>query len=328
MLFTYKYYAYLFSILSGQNVGPFVLRGDHFYAKNPKTGERFKTLREIREAYGVSEGDESRGIGDYGQRINISIMHCNIALSAGPGTSRSRASSVGFMCQSYSASEQSIFNIVYPTLVFQGMSLIDAKRSAKQVEELFKKTFLVGHENNGGILGISLPKNLADELALHVQMGGKEYDPSVWRLIKDIKAVFKEESLETWKVDALFRTIASQKVGVSTSEIARQIGCSIFFNEEKWADLEKLLESYFSSRSSKDSSISNLLGNIQTAMLQNLSKDEICNLTNEIALYINPEIQPTIFGTFRHPLNPEQEASFDKELKALVDSHVAINNSK
>lgn len=304
-LFTYKYYAYLFSRLTGQDVGSFILRGDHFYAKNPKTGEIFKTLHEVREAYGI-------------QKI--------IALSVGPNVSRSTASSVGFFCNSFCGGEFSIFDVVCSTLLFQGMSLIEAKRSAKQVEGLFKKIFLVDHEKNGGILGISLPRNVVDDLALHVQMGGREYDPFVRMVIKGIKAIFGKKSLERHIIESSLSAIYSHKKGASVDEIISEIE-KIFWTslpEEKSHELKKLLESYLSSRSQKDSSITNLLENIQMALSQNLTNDEICDLTNEIALYLNPEIRQKVFGTFRHPLNPEQEALFDAELRALVDSHVAL----
>ena len=150
MLFMYKYYAHLFSRLMGDNLGEYVLRGDHLYARNPggKTG-LFNSIHELRDTYHVGEGDEV--VGDYGQYINVSSLHANIALSVGPSTSRSTASSVGFMCNSFNAKKEKLIDIISTTLLLQGMSLAEANAGANQVQELFQKYF-PDSSKNGGIL--------------------------------------------------------------------------------------------------------------------------------------------------------------------------------
>lgn len=263
LLFTYRYLAEFFTALTGQDMGKFVLRGDHLYAGNPETGAICQNMKEIREIISKKKEQEHACnmvmLGDYDYGIDTMTMHCNIALSVGPNTSQSTASSVGFMCQSYNAQRKTIFDIIYSSLIFQGMSIIDAKKSAREAEALFNTFFGDQTKKNGGILAISMPLKIADDLALHVGMGGSEYTPTA--------------------------------VDFSVSD---------------------------------NSSISYLLQNLQKATTLPMDDNGICQLTNEISLYLHPQAKMDIIGFHRHMLPSVQQAKLDSDLQKLATSHAQM----
>lgn len=132
-------------------------------------------MAEVRDVYGV--GDE---VQDYGQDINIAILHCNIALSVGPATSNSTASSLGFFCNSFSVKNYiSIEDLIVETLLYQGMPIDDAKKCGSEAEDLFKRYYLKEHEKNGGLLSISVSKEKIDDVACHVRPDGRLYNPDL-----------------------------------------------------------------------------------------------------------------------------------------------------
>ncbi|MBE6446994.1 MAG: hypothetical protein E7015_00685 [Alphaproteobacteria bacterium] len=209
LFFAYRYLAEFFSNLTDSNKGEFVLRGDQFYARNPETNEDFKSMDEIqkfyKKKYPMHDGFyDSNGIGDYGRGINVKTIHCNIALSAGPNTSRTTASSVGFMCQSSSVRGCKIFDLICSSLVLHGMPLDDACRSATEVKNLYKEFFSNPNKKNGGILALSMSKKVADDLALHVEVGGKPYDLSNLELFFELKTFFDNKSVRYEEIQRYF----------------------------------------------------------------------------------------------------------------------------
>ena len=313
-LFVYKYFARLFSHLTGQDLGDCVLRGDHLYAKNPKTGKLFNTLQELRNFINAEH--------DYVRGMDISTLHCNIALSVGPGTSLSTASAVGFLCNSFSAFDYGISQLIVPALMFQGMPIVDAKKCTKEVENLFNKDF---SNLGGGLLAISLSVEDINKLALHVRMGGEEYDPVMYSAlyaIYDQFFMFFSDHDRNHTLCELMKIIKSISEDTSINEIEKKIDeAYLWIDDDKKESLAKQLKHFSGLRSSEHSSISYLLENLKNSLNKDLLREDVCNLTNEISLYLHPEMKATIFGTFCHPL-PEKEAkSLDEEIDKLAASH-------
>ncbi len=322
-LFVYKYFARLFSHLTRQNLGDVVLRGDHLYAKNPKTGKLFQTVQELRNA--------TRAEWDYGKGIDISTLHCNIALSVEPRTSLSTASSVKFFCNSFGAMNYGVSQLIAPALVFQGMSIADARKKAKEAEDLFNK---YSSNLGGALLAISLSVGDADRLARHVWTGGKEYDLVMHpRLLSICKEFFNDSSdyQRKDKLEKLEGIVESINENTSIDEIVKKIDKAYSWIDEEQKELlaGRLKDLKSLPRAEDFSSISYLLENLKNSSDKDLSRDEVRNLTNEISLYLHPEMKAEIFGTFRHPLPKEGMKSLDAEIDGLAASHAKlIINSK
>lgn len=322
-LFVYKYFARLFSHLTRQNLGDVVLRGDHLYAKNPKTGKLFQTVQELRNA--------TRAEWDYGKGIDISTLHCNIALSVEPRTSLSTASSVEFFCNSFGAMNYGVSQLIAPALVLQGMSIADARKIAKEAEDLFNK---YSSNLGGALLAISLSVGDADRLARHVWTGGKEYDLVMHpRLLSICKEFFNDSSdyQRKDKLEKLEGIVESINENTSIDEIVKKIDKAYSWIDEEQKELlaGRLKDLKSLPRAEDFSSISYLLENLKNSSDKDLSRDEVRNLTNEISLYLHPEMKAEIFGTFRHPLPKEGMKSLDAEIDGLAASHAKlIINSK
>ncbi|MBO6055505.1 MAG: hypothetical protein J6P84_00785 [Alphaproteobacteria bacterium] len=322
-LFVYKYFARLFSHLTRQNLGDVVLRGDHLYAKNPKTGKLFQTVQELRNA--------TRAEWDYGKGIDISTLHCNIALSVEPRTSLSTASSVEFFCNSFGAMNYRVSQLIAPALVFQGMSIADARKIAKEAEDLFNK---YSSNLGGALLAISLSVGDADRLARHVWTGGKEYDLVMHpRLLSICKEFFNDSSdyQRKDKLEKLEGIVESINENTSIDEIVKKIDKAYSWIDEEQKELlaGRLKDLKSLPRAEDFSSISYLLENLKNSSDKDLSRDEVRNLTNEISLYLHPEMKAEIFGTFRHPLPKEGMKSLDAEIDGLAASHAKlVINSK
>ncbi|MBO7537539.1 MAG: hypothetical protein J6T29_04335 [Alphaproteobacteria bacterium] len=322
-LFVYKYFARLFSHLTRQNLGDVVLRGDHLYAKNPKTGKLFQTVQELRNA--------TRAEWDYGKGIDISTLHCNIALSVEPRTSLSTASSVEFFCNSFGAMNYGVSQLIAPALVLQGMFIADARKIAKEAEDLFNK---YSSNLGGALLAISLSVGDADRLARHVWTGGKEYDLVMHpRLLSICKEFFNDSSdyQRKDKLEKLEGIVESINENTSIDEIVKKIDKAYSWIDEEQKELlaGRLKDLKSLPRAEDFSSISYLLENLKNSSDKDLSRDEVRNLTNEISLYLHPEMKAEIFGTFRHPLPKEGMKSLDAEIDGLAASHAKlIINSK
>lgn len=332
ILFMYRYFSELFSHLTKYQFPKFVLRGDHLYALNPKTKEIFQTLKEVREIYKVAE--LTLQVGDYGQGIDVRVLHCNIALSVGPETSLSSASSIGFLCNSFNARKISIIDTITSTLVFQGMPTNAAQECAEKAEALFKRNFLTeNHESNGGILAISLPKNQIDNLALHVYMNGREYNPTLDECEKNIRQIFEKDVYYYIGVNDLPLNFYLSKIDSSSDvvQVVNEIEKAMGFGQESWSQhlekskedqLTEVIQKYIDSLSLKSSSISTLLKNISVASEKPISRQAAIDLTNEIALYLHPQMQAKILGLFRHMPEPSQEPNLRSEFEKLVEGHV------
>lgn len=317
-LFVYKYFARLFSHLTGQDLGDVVLRGDHLYAKNPKTGKLFKTLQELKDSYKFRH--------DYDRGLDVSTLQCNIALSVGPGTSLSTASSVGLFCNSYSVMEYSVSRLIMPALMIQGMSIADARKSAAKAEDLFNKYF---SDLGGSLLAISLPIEEADRLAKHIWMGGEEYDPVVTsEVYSNYKQFFNGYGYVGYDLIGMMKFIKSINKDMSDDKIFEEFKNMFSWDVDKNELVERL--KYFSSlQSSKRSSVSYLLENLKNSLNKDLSKEDVYFLTNEMYLYLYPKMKAKIFDTFRHPLPKEDIELLDSEIDRLAASHAkSIINSE
>ena len=326
MFFIYRYLAEFFSALTDQDLGKFIFRGDHLYAKNPTNGKIFQNMREIQEFYRsgyFGKIDNSYGIGDYRRGIDKMTMHCNIALSASPNTSKTTASSVGFMCQSFSVNEHKIFDIVCSAFVLQGMSIIDARRSAAEVEDFCNNIFAVQNKKNGGIFAISMPKEVSDNLALHVMSGGLQYDLSYIKLLNELKAFF-QASGEYQKVLYSLRSYTSDTLISDWAETIKNAFGAMDLSVEKKQELEKILQSFLDSRVSNGTSISYLLECLQNAVSHSQSDEDIRNLTNEISLYLHPLVKMDIQGFLRHPMSTDTQTEFDLKLRKLASAHANL----
>lgn len=322
-LFVYKYFARLFSHLTGQDLGEFILRGDHLYAINPKTGKLFKTLQELKSSYEFKN--------DYDRGLDVSALQCNIALSVGPGTSLSTASSVELFCNSYSVTDYGVSRLITPALVLQGISIADARESAAKAEGLFNKYF---SDLGGSLLTISLPIKEANRLAKHIWMGGKEYDPVMYAGLFSIYNEFFKDSPDYEKrnkLEKLEEIIGSINANTSISEIVEKIrDAYLWIDEEQKEPLAARLKDFGAlPKAGNTSSISYLLENLKNSSNKDLSKDDVCSLTNEISLYLHPKMKAEIFGTFHHPLPKEDMKLLDAEIDKLAASHSElIINSK
>ena len=320
-LFVYKYFARLFSHLTGQDLGDVVLRGDHLYAENPKTGRLFETLRELKDSYEFKN--------DYDRGLDVSALQCNIALSVGPRASLSTASSVGFFCNSSSAMDCRVSQLIVPALMLQGMSIADARESAAKAEDFFNKYF---SDLGGSLLAISLPVENADKLAKHIWMGGEEYDhvvtSEVYSNYKQFLGSYDSRYVG-YDLIEIMKLIKSINENMSNEEVFEKFKGSCFsWNVDK-NKLAEQLKHFSSLRSSDRSSVSYLLENLKNSLNKDLSKEDVYFLTNEMHLYLHPEMKAKIFGTFRHPLLKEEAKSLDKKIDELAASHAElIINSK
>ena len=322
-LFVYKYFARLFSHLTGQDLGDVVLRGDHLYAKNPKTRNLFETLQELKDSCEFKH--------DYDRGLDVSKLQCNIALSVGPGTSLSTASSVGLFCNSYSVTEYSVSRLITPALMIQGMSIADARKSAAKAKDLFNKYF---SDLGGSLLAISLPIEEADRLAKHIWMGGEEYDPVMYLKLVSMCNEFFKNSSDSGRDDnarGLFGIIESIDENTSIDEIIEKIDEAYLgiYGEQKELLAGRLRDLVALPKDDNPSSVSYLLENLRNSLDKDLSKDEVCGLTNEMYLYLYPKMKADIFDTFRHPLPKEDIELLDSEIDRLAASHAkSIINSE
>ncbi|MCR4623790.1 MAG: hypothetical protein K5780_04005 [Alphaproteobacteria bacterium] len=320
-LFVYKYFARLFSHLTGEDLGDVVLRGDHLYAENSKTRKLFETLKELKDSYEFKN--------DYDRGLDVSTLQCNIALSVGPKASLSTASSVGFFCNSSSVTNCGVSQLIAPALMLQGMSIADARESAARAENFFNKYFL---DLGGALLAISLPVENADKLANHIWMGGEEYDPVV---TSEVYSSYKQflgsydRKYVGYDLIKMMKLIKSINKNMSNDEIFEKFKDSFLSWDVDKAKLAEQLKHFSSLRSSDRSSVCYLLENLKNSLDKDLSKEDVYFLTNEIYLYLHPKIKAKIFGTFRHPLSEEKAESLDQKIDELAAFHAGlIINSK
>lgn len=317
-LYAYKYFADFFSRLTGIPQGDFLLRGNHLYARNPKTNEFFKNLAEVRNVYGV--GDE---VHDYGQDINIAILHCNIALSVGPATSNSTASSLGFFCNSFSVKDDiSIEDLIVETLLYQGMPIDDAKKCGSEAEDLFKRYYLKEHEKNGGLLSISVPKEKIDDVACHVRPGGELYDPDLGVFCDTISDIIGCNEANRRDLHFLLK----ERSGSAITESDQYFFLTSTLTEEKKNELKMEIKHYVTALEcypiEKRASINYLLKALKRTVNKYLSKQGVCDLTCEIALYLDPLTHFDIQGIFQYPLSKDDQESFEVEYKKMLDKHM------
>lgn len=317
-LYAYKYFADFFSRLTGISQGDFLLRGNLLYAHNPKTNEFFKNLPEVRDVYGV--GDE---VHDYGQDINTAILHCNIALSVGPATSNSTASSLGFFCNSFSVKDNiSIKDLIVETLLYQGMPIDDAKKCGSEAEDLFKRYYLKEHEKNGGLLSISVPKEKIDDVACHVRAGGKLYNPDLGEFCDIFSNIIGCDEVNRRYLNLLFKDHSESAI----TESNQYYFLTSTLTEEKKQELNKEIKTYVSLLQyypiEKRASISYLLEKLKNPENKRLSKQGVCDLTCEIALYLDPLTHFDIQGIFQYPLSKDYQESFEVEYKKMLDKHM------
>lgn len=305
ILFMYRYFAGLFSRIEGKDLGDFVLRGDNLYAINPLTGKNFSTVKEVRDFYKV--GDDVFAAKDYGSGINLRVMHCNIALSASPATSRSTASSLGFMHNSFSVNGGDIVEMIISALVFRGMSMNAARACATEVARMYDGNFVSEHKNNGGILAISIPRTQADKLAMHVEVGGLSYDFREMQLKREFERVFHLPSLCLWDFRRFLN--GEQDISCINNETSPEDAQYIYQKIEEYK------------RSDNKSSISNILESLKDVEHSVRSEDRK-DLINEIALYLHPDMNAKIIGFFRYPFAGRKKTIFEKQYSEMVSRHV------
>ncbi len=308
VLFLYMYYAKLFGYLTGKDLGEFLPRGDHLYARNSATGEICSTIQEV-----------SKGKSDYKRGMEIITLHCNAGLSVGPGTSLTTASAVGFLCNAFNAHNFKAEKLLEQTLILQGMSQEQALKYAKEFQSLLKKYF-PDDSSNGGLIAISLPVKEVDKFALHVCVGGTEYDPRIAEIYNKVT--------EGWASFSELGTLCDMVKDINESTPIDAISTKIksFFwcrcDEAQAKQLAEELLQYRRECSKDHASISKLLDTMAKASVRGrLNMEEVCSLTNEIILYLHPELHKfaTISGVFRHPF--EKPSELTAEIDELAYNH-------
>jgi hypothetical protein len=121
------------------------------------------------------------------------------------------------------------------------------------------------------------------------------------------------------------KIIKSISEDTSINEIEKKIDdASLQVDSEKKATLAKRLKGFLSLSNSEGSSISYLLETLKNALNKDLLREDVCNLTNEISLYLHPEMKAEIFGTFRHPLSEKEAKSLNEGIAKLAASHAEL----
>ena len=325
-LFMYQYYAALFSKLEESYLGDFILRGEHFWAIDPTTGLQFKTINDFRNVALAHYGPNAQTgciFMDFFRSMAIGTLHCNVTLSAGPGTSLSSASSVGFLCNSFRATSRKLEDLLSLPLLLRGMPKDQVSRCGAEIKKLFKEFYCDNQDKNGGILAISVPRDKIDELAMSVWMGGRRYNPSIYKLSEKICSILK--IVDPTQKDSLCKWLEMRE-HFNQDELIAYLSNSILHGRITVSDFEKKqlseeIESYFADYD-KDSSLKAIIQGIVEASEKKLQAAELDRLTNEVILYLHPDVKFHIYGTYRYQLDEVKSQQLKIRLNELVDDHI------
>lgn len=158
-------------------------------------------------------------------------------------------------------------------------------------------------------------------------MGGEEYDPVV---TSEVYSSYKQslgsydKGYVGYELIRMMKLIKSINNNMSNEEIFEKLKDSYFSWDVDKNKLAEQLKHFSSLRSSDRSFVSYLLENLKNSLDKDLSEEDVYFLTNEMYLYLHPEMKAKIFGTFRHPLSEEDAKSLDQEIDGLAAYHAKL----